>query len=201
MMIARAKIESQNLGTRALPVGLLDAAAQNPSTVNSGDDLRPQPVEMDGLPSAFIEKQADAWKISNPNSGGIFDVEWKRGGGSTLRVTPQSKLECDVQIPPEARIDAYLTIGGVRYCVEISGGQRADARVKKLGTATLENSTGNWKSVSFPLGDALKKLFPNDANWTIEKLEFGALHGDEYRWAGFFGNALGASYEVKNLRF
>jgi hypothetical protein len=200
MMIARAKIESQNPGALALPDGLLDAADQNVGTANSGDAFAPQPVAMDGQPSALVEKQADGWKITDPNSGGIFDVEWKRGAGSTLHVTPDSKLECDAMLPADVKVDAYLTIDGVKHLVEISGGQRRDARVKKLGAATLSPAEGNWKHISFALGDALKKLYPQASSWTIDKIEFGALHGDEYRWAGFFGNPLGASYEVKNLR-
>lgn len=203
MMIARAKIDSQNPRTRRLPKGLIDAAASEASA-SSGDQLWPQPIAMEGLPSAVVERNGEGWKITNPNSGGLFAVQWRRGGESTLRATLGSRLELEAALPSDVRIDAYVTVNGARHLIEICGRERLDARAPKLGVAEVANaaSTGsaNWKSVSFDLGAALQKLYPKTSNWTIQKLEFGALHGDEYRWAGFSGNPMGAHYEMKNLR-
>jgi hypothetical protein len=99
----------------------------------------------------------------------------------------------------------YFTLDGVRHLVELTGAQRADARVKKLGDAALaagvEEDGKVWRRVSFALGAALKKIYPQRENFVIEKIEIGALHGDEYRWQGLPGNALGASYEIKNAKF
>jgi hypothetical protein len=202
MMIARAKIESERPGARALPGGLLDAFDQEDSAA-SGEGFWPQPVKMDGLPSSRVERSGDAWKITNPLSGGLFAVQLKRGSESTLRATPTTKLEFDAQLPADVKVDAYVTIGDQRHLIEISGDQRLDARAPKLGAASVTTVAGNgasWKHVSFDLGDALQKMYPKASSWSVQKIELGALHGDEYRWAGFYGNNIGSSYQIKNVR-
>ncbi len=207
MMIARAKIESAHPQEKSLPPGLLDGADQDISTPRSSDGLAPQAVMMDGLPSARVERNSDAWKISNPNSGGTFAVQLRQGDQNTLRATRTTKLDFDLALSPEVKIDAYVTVDGARHLIEIAGGQRPDARAKKLGVAILSAGSGStaengasWKHVAFDLGEALHTMYPNASSWTIQKIEIGALHGDEYRWVGMFGNPLGASYFLKNAK-
>lgn len=204
MMIARAKIESEKPMMRALPAGLPDAAANTPFKPNGG--IQPQAVLEDGQPSSAIEHQVntDAWKIINPTGGGIFAISLDRDlDGNAWRVDERARFEADFDMAPESKVDLYFTIDGVRHVVELSGNQRPDASVQKLGTASLAaiaSTEGSWRHLSFPLGEALKKLYPQKSTWAVKKIEIGALHGDEYRWQGFFGNPLGTSYLLKNVR-
>ncbi|HVF10090.1 MAG TPA: hypothetical protein VNA16_04765, partial [Abditibacteriaceae bacterium] len=217
IMIARAKIESAEVGARALPVGLLDAAATVPDIKIDGDVLMPRALISDGLPSAVIKSTAaggaapdDAvWTISNPATGGLFAVQLVKPGAEAdkpapWRITPDTRFEMDVALPPEAKIDLYATINGERHLMNLSGNQKPDARVKLLGAVPEAPSTDTgeqgWRHVAFDLGAALKKLYPTAASWDVNELTLGALHGDEYRWLGFGGNPLGASYRLRGAR-
>jgi hypothetical protein len=204
MMIARAKIENENPGARFLPAGLPDAT-QSTLAPTSGEALVPKPLVTDGAPTALVENSSGIFKVTNPTGGGQFAVSLQRAvGDDAWRIGSDAKFSADFSLPREAKIDLYFTIDGTRHLVEMTGAQRADARVKKLGDATLaagvEEGGVTWRRVSFALGAALKKMYPQRENFAIEKIEIGALHGDEYRWQGLFGNSLGASYEVKNAK-
>lgn len=207
MMLARAKIESELPKAKSLPAGLLDALNQEKSTPASADYFFSTPIHTDGLPSAVVTREDDGWKVSNPWAGGNFGVQLRREDTSTLRVTRGTQMDLDIALPQDIKIDAYVMIDGVRHLIEISGEQRLDAQVKKLGAAsssTIAGSTSggtNWKHVSCSIGEMLHDLYPQSSNWAIQKIEIGALHGDEYRYAGLFGNPLGASYHLRNVQF
>jgi len=163
--------------------------------------LQPQAVLQDGQPAVAIGREKDAWKITNPVGGGIFAVSLS-DDKQTWRVNEKSKFDADFSLSREAKVDLYFTIDGVRHVVEMNGEQRADASVRKLGNASFPKVSTplnpNWRPLSFSIGEAIKKMYPQKSGWTISKIEIGALHGDEYRWQGFFGNPLGASYLLKN---
>jgi hypothetical protein len=188
MMVARAKIEAQKLGLKSLPTGMFDAAparvavnSQAPKPVVVGDDL-----------SALVTAEKGGWKIQNPASGGAFEVQLN---DKALSVTPQSRLEINAQIPTGVKIDAYLLMGGVRTAIELTGAQKPDAVAPQLGAMTRAGT--KW---TFDIGAALAKEFPGQKNWKIDELTLGARHGDAYRWLGFDGNALGASYNFSGWR-
>jgi hypothetical protein len=206
MMIARAKIENENPGARFLPAGLPDAMRSTPGPTSGGESLIARPFVADGAPTALVENAGGIFKITNPTGGGQFAIILQRAtGNDAWRIGSEAKFSADFSIPRETKIDLYFTLDGVRHLVELTGAQRADARVKKLGDAALaagvEEDGKVWRRVSFALGAALKKRYPQRENFVIEKIEIGALHGDEYRWQGLPGNALGASYEIKNAKF
>lgn len=204
MMIARAKIENENPGVRALPVGLPDAARSTPVAAG-GETLSVQPVLQDGQPSALVESASGALKITNPTGGGQFAIELRRAqGNNAWRVGQSAKFSADFALADDAKIDLYFTIDGERHLVELCGEERLDASAGKLGAATLAVGTSEdgktWRRASFALGAALKKTDPQRESWAIEKIEIGALHGNEYRWQGFSGNSLGVSYNLRNAR-
>jgi hypothetical protein len=106
-----------------------------------------------------------------------------------------------VAIPTESHVDLYATVNGVRHVINLGKIKRLDARVRVLGDAAVTASEADgWKHVSFDLGAALKRLYPNATEWKIEDLQIGALHGEDYRWVGFGGNPLGASYRLRGAR-
>jgi hypothetical protein len=208
LMIARAKIESENMGTRALPTGLLDAAydLSDAAKINAGtDDLVPRPVRSDGLASSLVTRSNEGddavFTMRNPASGGIFAVGLQKGGkAAPLRATQASKLDMELALPANARVDLYATVDGVRHLISLGKNTRPDARVRVLGEAALSPVGGDWKRISFDLGAALRRLYPNATEWKIDDLELGALHGDDYRLVGFEGNPMGISYKMRNAR-
>lgn len=183
MMVARAKIEAEKLGLKALPAGMLDstptklAAAGAPQPVVAGDDA-----------SALVSAEQGGWRIKNPASGGIFAVKLN---DKILDVKPQSHLEIVADIPQGVKVDAYVTIDGMAHTVQLTGPQRPDAAAPSLGN--MVRSGSKW---TFDLGAALEKEFPGQKSWKIEQLTLGARYGDAYRWLGFDGNPLGASYKM-----
>jgi hypothetical protein len=190
LMIARAQIEAEKLGLKSLPSGLLDATPTRSAATPSAS--QPIPVAMGESDSALVTRAQDGWKITNPAAGGAFEVTL---GSAPLNVTPQTRFELEAEIPAGVKIDAYCVIGGERYSIDITGEQKPDAMAPSLGKMTRSGS--QW---SFDLGAALQKRFPNRTFWKIDSLSLGARHGDAYRWVGFDGNALGASYRILNWK-
>jgi hypothetical protein len=187
VMIARAKVEAEKMGLKTLPTGLLDSTPR-PATANQGVT----PVVLDEVASAYVTPSPKGWKVQNPTSGGIFEVKL---GAKTLDVTPQSRLEIDAQIPQGVKIDAYIQQGDAISTIEMTGDQKPDAIALPLGKMTRNGD--KW---SFEIGAELQKRFPGQKNWKIDALSLGARHGDAYRWFGFDGNALGASYQLAGWR-
>jgi len=207
IMIARAKIESASMGSRTIPTGLLDAAVQAPMPKATTGDLAPRPIVADGLPSAVVERaeggNEGTWTLRNPTAGGLFEVQLIKPGDNATepwKVTPNTKLDFDVALPENVKVDLYATIDGMLHMVSLTNNQRPDARVRILGTAKKEASAQGWQHVTFDLGAALKKMYPEADSWKVDQLSLGALHGDEYRWVGFDGNPLGATYRLKGMK-
>lgn len=216
VMIARAKIESRQMGIKFVPADVVQAATP-PKTAGaiSGADWVPRPLLVDGHQSTFIaatDEQAKrpAWRICNASPGGLFGVRWVKAGSTEkaagVQVGLKTRLEWEMALPPEVKIDAYLTIDGQRHLISISGAEKPDASALLLGAAqheTLDDTNSNgakWQRLSFDVGSALHKIDPNGKSWVIEAIEFGALHGDPYRWIGINGNPMGASYDVRGLK-
>jgi hypothetical protein len=157
------------------------------------------------LVEAGAAARAGEWTVRNPVAGGLFAVQWRppvdtADDKKPWRISAGSRLEMDVQLPPDAKLDLYATIKGTRHLVAVSGDQKPDARVRPLGAAVLTDAPDRWRHLTFELGAALKKQYPDKEEWELEELVMGALHGDEYRWLGFGGNGLGATYRVRDVR-
>ncbi len=195
LMIARAKIESRFPGPKTLPAGLLDAVGLNDSAGRETPARPVVPLMINGVPSSIVAPQGSSWKVTNPVAGGAFGVVLNR---APLTITPSSNLHLDLKLPPEAKVDLYAVMGDDKYLVELDGKQRADAMTPSLGAASW-GSSGGQTVMSFGLGEALAKRFPDQKSWKIDQVIVGALHGDAYRWVGFDGNPVGVSYQVGNL--
>jgi hypothetical protein len=151
------------------------------------------------------------WNIRNPVSGGLFKV--RLGNASTLpavqvplAVSATARIEADIMLPSDVQVDVYLLIAGVPHVVQLSGPPLGEEKLRALGAFEKKTvgapagTTGNWQHISFDLGAALQKVYPDAKSWAIEELSVGALHGDRYRWLGFGGNPLGATYQLHNVR-
>ena len=191
MMIARAKIEAERVGTRALPSGLMEAAYVDLDAKPRDGELAPFPVVETGVKTAIVEADKGGWQIANPVSGGIFAVDLNR---APLTATPTTKFAMNANVPAGVKVDLYAMIDGQWHTIELSGGQKPDPMAPKLGALS---KTGN--AYSFDIGAALAKEFPGEKSWQIETLRLGALHGNPYRWVGFDGNVMDSSYGISNL--
>ncbi|PQV64932.1 hypothetical protein B1R32_103199 [Abditibacterium utsteinense] len=192
IMIARARVEAQSLELKTLPAGWLDAAPRPSLGVSAAGEKAPLATVAGDDATALVSAEKNGWKIQDPASGGIFEVKLPLKSGE---ITPQTRLEIDAKIPAGVKVDAYLQIGDALSVIEISGAQKIDAMAPLLGKMTKNGD--KW---SFDLGAALQKRFPSQKMWKIEALSLGARHGDAYRWLGFDGNALGATYHLSAWR-
>ena len=191
MMIARAKIEAAKLGTRSLPQGLIEAAYTADAPPRPAQGLAPVAVVENDVKTAVVEPGQAGWKISNPMSGGIFSVDLNN---APLAVTPATKFAMDAAIPDDVNIDLYARIDGQWRTVRLTSEQKPDALAMPLGSAEIAGNLYN-----FDLGAALAREFPGQKSWQIETLRLGAMHGNPYRWIGFDGNGMDASYRINSV--
>ena len=197
LMIARAKIEAEHMGARSLPAALIEAN-RPAATTSANAKLAPVPVVEAGVATAVVDRDGDNWRVVNPATGGVFGVDLT---SQPLEATPATKLGFDAQIPAGTKIDLYAFVDEQWHTIEVTGGQKPDALAPSLGRATSSNGAGGLTRYGFDIGAALAKEFPGASKWKVEKLRLGALHGDQYRWVGFDGNATGASYRVGKLEW
>ena len=204
------------MGIKFVPADVVKAATPpQAAAAISGADWTPRPMMAEGAPSTFVAAITNAqvkqpvWRIRNASPGGLFGVRWLQAGNTdkaAIRADLKTRLEWDMALPPAAKIDAYVTIGGQRHLISISGAEKPDASAPLLGPAehkSLDEATSNgakWQRLSFDLGSALRKIDPDAKSWMIEAIEFGALHGDPYRWVGINGNPMGTGYDVRGLK-
>jgi len=199
IMIARTKIESAEMGGRVLPGGLLDVAPAAPARTNVSG-LVARPVVSDDVPSSLVEALDGGWSVRNPVTGGRFGLSVTKAGDEAWKVERDTRLEVEVSVPADVKIDCYAVIDGTPHLITLTGNERPDARAALLGAATMAPAENGWRRATFGLGAALAKLYPDATLWSVKEVVFGALHGDEYRWVGFGGNGLGAQYKVRNVR-
>ncbi len=193
MMIARAKIEAEKLGLRALPQGLMEAAYVDLNEAPKAGGLAPVSVVETEVKTAIVEAGAANWTITNPVSGGIFAVDLNR---APLTATPATKFALNAAMPDDVKVDLYVEIDGQWHTIQWSGGQKPDPMAPTL---TALSKTGEGNRYSADIGAALAKEFPGQKEWKVTKLRIGAMQGDPYRWIGFDGNGMDASYRIANL--
>ncbi len=193
MMIARAKIEAEQMGTRALPSGLMEAAYVDLDSAPKAGGLAPVAVVETDIKTAIVAPDKDAWTITNPVAGGIFAVDLNR---APLTATPETKFSMDTAISADVKVDLYAMIDDQWHTITISGGQKPDPMAPTLGA--MKNA-GN--AYSFDIGAALAKEFPGEKSWKIQTLRLGAMQGNAYRWVGFDGNDMDSSYRIANLNW
>ena len=191
MMIARAKIEAEKMGTRALPQGLIEAAYVNLDAPNPSTGLAPVAVVENDVKTAIVAAGKDGWQITNPVSGGIFAVDLNR---APLAATATTKFSMNANVPANVKVDLYAMIDGQWHTIALSGEQKPDPMAPTLGEL---NKAGN--TYNFDIGAALAREFPGEKAWKIETLRLGAMQGNPYRWVGFDGNGMDASYRIGDL--
>lgn len=191
MMIARARIEAEKMGTRSLPAGLIEAAYVDSKDAPVADGLAPVAVVETDIKTAIVAPGNGNWTITNPVAGGIFAVDLNR---APLTATPATKFSMNASIPAGVKVDLYAMIDGQWHTIAISGDQKPDPMAPTLGA--MKNA-GN--AYSFDIGAALTREFPGQKEWKVDTLRLGAMQGNPYRWIGFDGNDMNANYRIANL--
>jgi hypothetical protein len=113
-----------------------------------------------------------------------------------LDVTRAALLRFDYRLPPEAKVNAYLTLNDRSFFIPLSGPSQSDEVLKSLGP-TQAVTDGRWHTLTFDLGAALRQEF-EQATVRLTDFRFGQRH-EGYLLAGFGGNPVGAWYAIANF--
>jgi len=134
--------------------------------------------------------------VANPRPGGSFAV------AAPVRDVDLARypvLAFDYAIPPEVRVDVWLTLGGGRFRLRLTGPEAAPLGAEDLGYLPDLQADGQWRHAEVDLLARLRPFFRDGGRLVLEALEF-AYHGEpEYLVAGIGGNPMGASYRLDNL--
>ncbi|RYX84341.1 hypothetical protein EON83_10530 [bacterium] len=190
LMLARAKVEAQQMGALATPANLRDTTPPILATTGNPNALRISPISENNETSALVGQSNGVWRVQNEIAGGPFAVSLNQ---SPQKITDKTRLSFDWRSSPDTKTDVYVRTGDDWHLIELGGQQRPDAKTPSLGKMTREAEADGWAKMTFDLGSALKGVT------SIDEIRIGALHGDAYRWQGFSGNNIGAWYELKGL--
>jgi hypothetical protein len=201
MMIARAKIEAQNMGLKSIPADLVETrnAAKPIKSIPSAQGTGLFNITDEKDFSAIITPKGSNWSVRNSMSGGTFSVGIN---APATPVTLNSQFTFDAALAKDVKIDLYTKVDGTWYTFELSGAQRNDPFAPTIGKATVSaTSQPNWKTYRFSIGEGLAKELPSQKSWNIEEVRLGAMQGNAYRWIGFDGNNFGDGYEIGNIQW
>lgn len=190
LMLARAKIEAQQMGALSTPAALRDTTPSIHLVNQNAKDLKVQPLVETDEASVSIKTETNSIRVENDIAGGPFAATLLSG---SQPLKPASKLSFLWRASDDTKVDAYVRTGDDWHLIELSGNQRPDAMMPSLGKMTRGAIQNGWTPLSFNLGAALKGVS------SVDEIRIGALHGDAYRWQGFDGNGANAWYEVKGL--
>ncbi len=121
------------------------------------------------------------------------------GQPDVLDLTRAAVLRLDYRVPPETRVNAYLTLNGRRFTVPFTGVAEDSPAMPVLVRPAEVVADGKWHTARLPLGAALTRRF-GKTTVHLTDFRFGQLH-QGYLLAGFGGNPTGAWYAVDNLTF
>ncbi len=219
IVIARAKIGYREVERPSPKVAVANLAPTQAQ-------MRPLPYRLQGLtqPGMFLDFEEDmgglvpyagdqsaeltlaprpggegqALRLENLYGGGDFGVVIPLAGSDANRL---ARLEFDYAIPPEAKLNLYLTLAerpAERWFVTLTGPDEEGPNLYRLGRFPGAKADGAWHHASFDLGPALRQALPYEARMTVKNLTIGMLH-EGYLNAGLGGNPGGAVWHLDNL--
>jgi hypothetical protein len=216
IVVARVKISYER---KVFPGRLVEAPAPV-RAVETDQDLAPVVTSYThpGLTFNF-EPSLQGWSTSDPESGALLSLVPREGGGHCLRaanikpggdfaaVAPLnaqtidplavSELAFDYRIEPGAKINLYLTFGGKRAFVRLTGPAESGPLIHRLADVAAVDD-GKWHHARVPLAAAVSEWSKENPG-TVTAIAFGSCHPG-YLQAGIGGNAGGATYEIDNFR-
>ena len=218
IVVARVRITYQH---KRVPNRLLQTAAVQPA-IELGPAVLVSAPEAAGLAADFATS-LDGWHVKDRYRG----VELRRvaeegrhyllarnrlpgdsfeviapigpdsGGFESLDLNRAAVLRFDYRIPAETKINAYLTIGGRRYAIPLTGQVPDNAASPTLLRPDNIVADGQWHTARLPLGAALRLTFGKQTP-PLTGFAFGQLE-QGYLMAGFGGNPAGSWYGIDNF--
>jgi hypothetical protein len=188
LLLGKVRLAATKLGPADPFPFLRDYAAfTDPVLSNEGDEARVR-----------IVCEGDAYAITNCMGGGPFAVALQPRVFSALE---HPKLSFDMKLPPEAKVDLYLTCHDRLYRVRLSGPKDdSTTAARRLGEFEGVEADGEWHHVSFDLLGALRRLHPDDSLLMVWQPAFANYANEHYLLAGFGGNRVGTTYWLRNVR-
>jgi hypothetical protein len=151
------------------------------------------------------------WTVRNPVAGGTFKVRLGDAGtlaalSSPLSATPKTRLEADIALPADVHLDLYLLINGTPHLVQLSGlppitiacalwaaWKRSRSRHRRAPGATGSTLRSIWAR-------RCKRCIPTPRAGTSKSSASARCTATAIAGWAFGGNALGASYQLHNVR-
>ncbi len=121
----------------------------------------------------------------------------KAGQPETVELTSAALLQFDYRLPPETKVNLYLTLNGSRLVVPLTGIQDDSPVMPVLARPDKIVADGAWHNLRLPLGAALRRRF-GKSPVMLSDVRFGNLQ-EGYLLAGFGGNPRGAWYAIDQL--
>lgn len=118
---------------------------------------------------------------------------------SGIKKSESGKTDGDIRDLGETASAVEVEVGTAGSAADLKN-LRLDPDPRLNSSKATDTPDTHWRHVDFDLGAALHKLYPSANTWTISDIAVGALHGEDYRWAGFDGNPLGATYRLRNVQ-
>lgn len=218
IVVARVRITYQE---KRIPPRLLNTEPVAPPTATAPAVLLTA-AEAGGLVSDFATS-LDGWHVRDRNRGvelrratdqgrqfllarnrlpgdsfqAIAPVGADSGGVESLDLSRAAVLRFDYRIPPETKINAYLTFGAQRLAIPLSGTVPDNPASPVLLRPDGIVADGAWHTARLPLGAALRRRFGKQVP-PLTAFSFGQLE-QGYLMAGFGGNPAGAWYAIDNF--
>jgi len=144
-----------------------------------------------------VERHGSTYAIANAVGGGHFAVALRPRVFSAFE---RPRIDFEIKLTPEAKIDLYLRCRGQLYRVILAGPRDGWAPAQPLGVIEGIAADGRWHKVSFDLLGALRRKHPDDELLMVWEPVLANRTNDGYLLAGFGGNGAGATYWLRNIR-
>ncbi|MGI5817865.1 MAG: hypothetical protein ACOX9R_07175 [Armatimonadota bacterium] len=135
-------------------------------------------------------------EIVNPTAGGSFAVT---APFEDVDLRRHPLLAFEYAIPEDVCIDAFVTVGGRRHRVTLTGRDEPAPGIEELGRVADVRADDRWREARIDLLGLLAPQFEADRPLVLDALEFAAYAAPEYMRAGVGGNPAGASWRLDNV--
>jgi len=145
---------------------------------------------------ARITATGSIYEIANTIGGGPFAVGLRPRVFSAVE---RPTLSFEAKLSPEVKVDLYFSCQGKTYRVILTGPAEDSGAAQTLGRFEGIEADNRWHPVTFNLGQALRRLYPNDPYLMVWEPNFQNLSNSQYLMAGFGGNRAGATYWLRDI--
>jgi len=136
-------------------------------------------------------------KAYNRQGGNNFAV---RLTAAPFNPRQQSHLRFDYRFPEGLRLNLYAQVRGKKHPIVLTGAAEPFGDAAVLGQIAGAAADGRWHRAEFDLGNALKQVYPEAVDLTVEQLELACYEpGQPYAAAGLGGVPWGATFHLDNF--